>query len=77
MNCPNCGTEMESGVLMTGGPRFHPIIWAKSGPGWIRSPKGREELSPPGGDTVPSQVIPTYPDAHRCTACKTVVFQYE
>ena len=63
MNCPNCGTEMESGYLHG----KYPLIW---------SPKPRKMLLVATGEEL-CLLGGRPPVAYNCKACKTVVFQYE
>ncbi len=73
MNCPNCGKEMEAGLMMPYKPCF--LEWA---PGHLIFPfprKNRVKLHP----TEPLDTafdIPEYP-ALICRSCKTVLFQYQ
>ena len=73
MNCPICGKEMETGLMMPG--KNCDLEWA---PGRWQSPfprKDRVKLRPvEPRDTVFD--LPEYP-ALICRNCKTIVFQYQ
>ena len=73
MNCPNCGNEMERGLLMPG--KIGDLEWAPEGWQFPFPRKGRVKLR----STEPRDTafdFSQYP-ALICQNCKTVLFQYQ
>jgi hypothetical protein len=65
MKCPQCGNEMEEGVLSAGG---YWMVWSEK-PIW-RLLSGEE--IPTEGGILERQHI----DGHRCTACQLIIVHY-
>ena len=65
--CPYCGGTMEFGYIKSS----HPINWVKPGSGFY---KKSYQISSDGSNF---ELFSGYKlQAHRCTKCKTIIFNY-